>query len=411
MAPRHRSAHQRPGDAHAARHDRILTKEGPPMKLFPTFTKRIVAMSALASSSALAATFVYVSNAEDGEIGAYVMQADGALKTLARVQAAKVVMPMAVSPSRRLLYAASRSKPFTVHVYAIDPGSGALKPLSTAPLAESFPYISLDRNGRFLFGASYGGHLVSVNAVGGDGRVLAEPLQVIPVGRNAHSILVDATNRFVYVPNLGTDQIFQFVFDEKTGRLASNTPAVAQMKQGSGPRHFIFSPDNRFVYLLSELVATVTTLSLDAKTGLLTEASSASALPPDSKLQPGAPRGGIGAPGGPPPRNTDNDVWAADLHLTPNGKFLYASERTSNTLAAFGVDAALGQLTFLSSTPTERQPRGFAIEPKGRYLVASGEKSETISVYAIEQATGALKLLQKYPTGKGSNWVEIVGFD
>src|SRR5205809_1026680 len=194
-------------------------------------------MSALAGG-AHAATYVYVSNAEDGEIGAYAMQPDGALKALARTQVAKTVMPMAVSPNRRLLYAASRSKPYTVHVFAIDPGTGALKPLSTAPLAESFPYISLDRNGRFLFGASYGAHLVSVNAVGGDGRVFAEPLQVIPVGRNAHSILVDATNRFVYVPNLGTDQIFQFVFDEKSGRLASNTPAPAQHRQrhlGRGP--------------------------------------------------------------------------------------------------------------------------------------------------------------------------------
>jgi 6-phosphogluconolactonase len=375
------------------------------MKSFSTFTQGIAmsALVSLASTSALAATFVYVSNAEDGDIGAYSMQADGALAPLARVQAAKVVMPMAVSPNRRLLYAASRSKPFTVHVYSIDSGSGALKPLSTAPLAESFPYISLDRTGRFLFGASYGGHLVSVNAVGGDGRVLAEPLQVIPVGRNAHSILVDASNRFVYVPNLGTDQIFQFVFDEKSGRLASNTPAVLQMKPMTGPRHFIFSPGNKFVYLLSELVATVTTLSLDSRTGLLTEVSSASALPPDSKLQPGAPR--------PSSRNTDNDIWAADLHLTSNGKFLYASERTSNTLAAFSVDAASGKLTYLSSTPTEKQPRGFAIEPRGRFLVASGEKSETISVYAIDPASGALKLLQKVPAGKGANWVEIVSFD
>src|SRR5437867_7061919 len=293
------------------------------MNPFPKFTGGILFMSALASTSAPAATFVYVSNAEDGEIAAYAMQADGTLKALARAQAAKVVMPMAVSPNRRLLYAASRSKPYTVHVYSIDPGTGALKPLSTAPLAESFPYVSLDRNGRFLFGASYGGHLVSVNAVGGDGRVLPEPLQVITVGRNAHSILVDATNRFVYVPNLGTDQIFQFVFDEKSGRLASNTPAVAQMKPGTGPRHFVFSPDNRFVYLLSELVATVTTLSLDAKTGLLTEVGSASALPPDSKLQPGSPR--------PHPRNTDNDIWAADLHLTPDGNFLPSWERPPTT--------------------------------------------------------------------------------
>ena len=380
------------------------------MKPFSKLTGGILLMSALAGG-AHAATFVYVSNAEDGEIAAYAMQPDGTLKALARTQVAKTVMPMALSPNRRLLYAASRSKPYTVHVYAIDPGTGALKALSSAPLAESFPYISLDRNGRFLFGASYGGHLVSVNAVGGDGRVLREPLQVIPVGRNAHSILVDASNRFVFVPNLGTDQIFQFVFDEKSGRLASNTPAVAQMKPGTGPRHFVFSRDNRFVYLLAELLATVTTLSLDPQTGLLTEVSSASALPADSKLVPGAPRGAVGAPGGPPPRNTDNDIWAADLHLTPDGKFLYASERTSSTLAAFGVDAASGKLSYLSSTPTEKQPRGFAIDPTGSFLVACGEKSDTLSVYAIDAASGGLKLLHKAPAGKGANWVEIVAFD
>src|SRR3977135_3330090 len=159
------------------------------MKSFSNFTRGILFMSARAGSSALAATFVYVSNAEDGEIGAYAMQADGALKPLARTQAARGGMPMAGGANPRVLYAASRSKPYTVHVYSIDPGTGALKPLSTAPLAESFPYVSLDRSGRFLFGASYGGHLVSVNAVGGDGRVFTEPLQVIPVGRNAHSIL------------------------------------------------------------------------------------------------------------------------------------------------------------------------------------------------------------------------------
>ena len=371
----------------------------------------IVTASMAAAGSALAGTFVYVSNAEDGDIGIYTMRADGALEPGARVPAAKVVMPMTVSPDRRFLYAASRSKPYSVHAYSIDRSTGTLKLLSTSPLAESFPYISLDKTGRFLFGASYAGHLISVNAVGADGRVAAEPLQVIPVGRNAHSIRVDATNKFVFVPNLGTDQIFEFVFDAKSGHLASNTPAVAQMKQMTGPRHFIFSPDNRFVYLLSELVATVTTLSLDPKSGLLTEVGSASALPPDSKLQPGAPRGAVGAPGGPPPRNTDNDIWAADLHLTPGGNFLYASERTSSTLAAFSVDGASGKLTYLGSTPTEKQPRGFAIDPKGKFLVASGEKSETISAYAIDAASGALKLVGRYPTGKGANWVEIVSLD
>ncbi len=366
---------------------------------------------AMGGGSAFAATFVYVSNAEDGDISTYRLLDSGVLEPGPRVKAGGVVMPMAVSPDKRFLYAASRAKPFTVHVYTIDRGTGALAPLATAPLAESFPYISLDRTGRYLLGASYGAHLISVNAVGADGKVAPEPLQVIPVGRHAHSIRVDEGNRNVYVPTLGSDAIFQFTFDAKNGRLASNTPAIALMKPMTGPRHFVTSRDGKYLYALSELMATVTTFSIDAKTGVLTEASVASGLPADSKLQPGAPRAPITGPNAPPPRNADNDIWAADVHMTANERFLYISERTSNSIGAFSVDGANGKLTYLASTPTEKQPRGFAIDPSGRYMVVSGEKSPTVSVYSIDGGSGALKLLDKYPTGKAANWVEIVAFD
>ncbi len=369
------------------------------------FTAAIVAAlwCVFFSALACAATFVYVSNAEDGDIGMYTLQSDGSLQPGPRVKAEKVVMPMTVSPDKRFLVAAVRSKPFSAYTYGIDRGTGELKPAGTGPLAESFPYVSFDRSGRFLLGASYGAHLVSVNPVGADGRVGA-PLQTIPTARNAHAIRTDNTNRFVFVPHLGTDQVFQFLFDDKSGRLAANTPPVLQLKAGTGPRHLITSPDNRFVYLLNELTATVTTLALDGKTGLLSEMSSASALPPDTKLVPGAPRPSPG-------RNTANDIWASDLHLTPNGKFLYAAERTGSTLGAFSVDAATGKLTYLGSTPTEKQPRGFRIDPTGRFIIVAGEKSETISTYTIDPSSGALKPIGKYPTGKGSNWVEIVSFD
>ncbi|HXM82365.1 MAG TPA: beta-propeller fold lactonase family protein [Burkholderiales bacterium] len=362
-----------------------------------------VLLSLLFSTPLLAATFVYVSNAEDGEIGMYTLQSDGSLQPGPRFKAEKVVMPMTVSPDKRFLIAAVRSKPFSAYTYSIDRRTGALNLVATGPLAESFPYISFDRSGRFLLGASYGAHLVSVNPVGADGRV-GEPMQVIPTARNAHAIRTDNTNRFVFVPHLGTDQVFQFLFDEKSGRLTANTPPVAQMKAGTGPRHLITSSDNRFVYLLNELTATVTTLALDGKTGTLKEVSFASALPPDSKLAPGAPRPSPG-------RNVDNDIWASDLHLTPNGRFLYAAERTSSSIGAFSVDAATGNLTYLGSTPTEKQPRGFRIDPTGRFIVVSGEKSDTITSYSIVQSNGSLMPIGKVPTGKGSNWVEIVSFD
>lgn len=349
-----------------------------------------------------AATFVYVSNADDGDISQYTLQADGSLKGGARFKAESVVMPMSVSPDKRFLAAAVRSKPFAVYTYGIDRKTGALKLLGHSPLAESLPYIRHDNTGKFLLGASYPGHLVSVNRIGSDGKV-GEPIQVIPTALNAHSIVTDRTNKYVFVPHLGSDQIFQFTLDARSGKLAANTPPVLQMKKGTGPRHLVVSGDNKFLYLLNELTATVTTLSLDAKTGTLKEEGSALALPADAKLFPGAPRP---TPG----RDVANDIWASDLHLTPNGKFLYAAERTSSTIAAFSVDGASGKLSYLSSTPTEKQPRGFAIDPAGRFMVVSGEKSESLSTYAIG-ADGSLKRVGQYPVGKGANWVEIVSFD
>ncbi|HZO01219.1 MAG TPA: beta-propeller fold lactonase family protein [Burkholderiales bacterium] len=364
--------------------------------------KRIFAalVSVALSVPAAAATFVYVSNAEDGDIGLYMLRSDGTLQPGARFKAGPNLMPMSVSPDKRFLVAASRAKPFTAYTFSIERASGSLKPVGSGPLAESFPYILHDRTGRHLLSASYGGHLVSVNPVNADGTVGA-PSQVIPTARNAHAIITDKTNRFAFVPHLGTDQIFQFQFDEKSGRLSANTPPVLQLKAGTGPRHLITSPDNRFVYLLNELTATITTLANE--NGLLKEVSSVSALPPESKLGPGMPRPQQG-------RDVSNDIWASDLHVTPNGRFLYAAERTSSTLNGFSVDPASGKLTYLGSTPTEKQPRGFRIDPAGRFMVVSGEKSDTISSYAIDPS-GSLRAVGKVPTGKGSNWVEIVSFD
>jgi 6-phosphogluconolactonase len=355
------------------------------------------------SGQAMAVTFVYVSNAEEGDIGLYLMQPDGSLRAGPRFKADRTVMPMSVSRDKRWLVAAARAKPYLAYTYSIHRTSGALQLVSTGPLAESFPYITFDRTSRWLFGASYGANLVSVNPVGADGRI-GEPLQVIPTARNAHAIHPDRTNHFVFVPHLGTDQVFQFLFDENTGRLSANTPPVLQLKAGTGPRHLQFSRDNRFIYLLNELSGTVTTLALDAKTGSLSEVSSTSILPPETKLQPGAPRP---TPG----RNVDQDVWASDLHVTPDERFLYAAERTSSTINALRVDKETGKLTYLGSTPTEKQPRGFQISPQGRYLVVAGEKSDTISSYAIDASSGALRLIGKYPTGKGSNWIEIITYD
>jgi 6-phosphogluconolactonase len=130
--------------------------------------------------------------------------------------------------------AAARSSPPQAWSYLIDRTSGSLTPIGTGPLAESLPYIAFDATGRWLLGASYGGNLVCVNRVSDDGRVGA-PLQIVSTARNAHAIRADNTNRFVFVPHLGTDQVFQFRFDDKTGRLTANTPPLVQLEAGCGP--------------------------------------------------------------------------------------------------------------------------------------------------------------------------------
>jgi 6-phosphogluconolactonase len=167
----------------------------------------------------------------------------------------------------------------------------------------------------------------------------ATPSQVIPVGRHAHSIRVDGTNRSAYVMTLGTDELFMFDFDAASGKLTSKTPAVALMPPLTGPRHFVTSADNKFLYMLSELRATVTSFAIDPATGLLKEVSSTSALSPDSKLVPGAPRAPITGPNAPPPRNAENDIWAA--HPSPlNGTIVASGARKALNVLGDGATGA-----------------------------------------------------------------------
>jgi 6-phosphogluconolactonase len=336
-------------------------------------------------------TCVYVANAESNEIS--VLRLDSARGDLAAVATIPVPgvqepgqsLPLAVSPDRRVLYAATRGEPRRAVGFAIDPGSGSLTHVASGPLAESMAYIITDRTGRFLLGASYPGNLVSVNPIGPPGTVHA-PQQIVRNHPKAHSIRVDAANRHVLVPTLGNDRVSQFTFDAGTGRLTPNDPPTAEVAAGAGPRHFVFHPGGRWVYVVGELDGQVYAFDYNAGHGTLTGTQTVSALPPGFS--------------GPPA--------AADLHITPDGRFLYASVRATSTLAAFRVDPATGALTLIGSVPTEDKPRGFNIDPSGRYLLAVGQLSHRLSIYAIDPAAGSLTRLEQYAVGRNPNWVEIV---
>src|SRR5262245_43498709 len=363
------------------------------------------------TSMSAAKTFVYVSNAQDGNIDAYVMD-NGALTPIGKTEAAKMVMPMAVSPDKKILYAVIRSQPVRVLSFSIDPATGKLTQKASAPLPDSMPYVSTDRSGRFLFTASYGGDKLAVSPIGANGLVEAEAIQVIPTGRNAHSILPDPTNKFVYAATLGANQVLQFTFDSATGKLTPNQPAAVGPEAGHGPRHMIFSPDNKNLYVLNELSGYVTQYAINAGKGTLTLVENVNSVPAEAGLVWGVAQAPVGAapatPAAAAPKDDKPKVWAADIQITPNGKFLYSTERTTSKIALFTVAADTGKLTYVGNFATEAQPRGIRIDPKGQYLVASGEKSDRISVYKIDQATGKLGEPSRYPVGSGANWVEIV---
>lgn len=365
-----------------------------------------------ATSMSMAKTFVYVSNAQDGNIDTYNMDmSTGALTPVGKTEAAKMVMPMTLSPNKKYLYAVIRSQPTRVLTYAIDPATGALAQKASAPLPDSMPYVSTDHTGRFLFTASYGGDKLAVSPIGENGLVEAEAIQVIPTGRNAHSIMPDRSNNFVYAATLGANQVLQFTFDSKTGKLTANEPPAVSPEAGHGPRHLAFSPDNKYLYVLNELSGHVTQYTIDPSKGTLTLVDSISSVPAEAGLAWGAPQAPVGAapaPASVAAKDEKPKVWAADIQITPDGKFLYSTERTTNKIALFTVAPGTGKLTYVTNFATEAQPRGIRIDPSGQYLVASGEKSDRVSVYKIDKGTGKLGGPNRYPVGNGANWVEIV---
>lgn len=341
----------------------------------------------IAAGPASAATWVYVSNADSQDISVFAFdRGAAALTPVETVAVGGMAMPMAVSPDKRVLYVALRSQPFRVLSFAIDPASGKLRKLGEAPLADSMANIDTDATGRWLFAASYPGHKITVNSIDKDGLVGAVQ-QLIPTAPNAHAIHADASNRHVFATSLGGDNLSSWRFDAASGRLSPNEPALTPVTpEKSGPRHFVWDRDQRHMYVLDELDAGLHVMDYDAARGTLRAVQRTTTLP----------AGFTGKP------------WAADLHLSPDGRLLYASERTSSTLSTFRVDPATGQLQPLGQVPTEKTPRGFAVDSSGRFLIAAGQDSHSVSVHPIDAASGLPGTPTRTPAGKNPNWVEIV---
>lgn len=331
-------------------------------------------------------TVVYISNADSREI--FVMKLDTTTGQLSFIESEPTsgnVMPLALSPDHRYLYASLRSEPYAVSTFSINPQNGMLDHLATAKLPVNMAYLSVDQSGRYLFAASYSGSKVSVNFIGPDGMLQPEPLQVLSTGRNAHAIVADHLNRHVYVPNLGDDQILQYTLDPGTRMLRPNDPPLIKTASGAGPRHLAEHPEGRFWFLINELDGTINSYE-SGQSGALKFLSSVNLMPEAHSGKPSA----------------------ADIHVHPSGLFLYTTERGSNTLCAFRIDPLNGKLTVIAHYPTETQPRSFNIDPSGKFLIVAGQQSHRLSVYRINPQSGTLSKVSDAAAGRNPNWIEVI---
>ncbi len=315
----------------------------------------------------------------------------GRLATLGPVAETTNPSYLAIHPSRRFLFAANEvdngggDKTGSVSSFAIDAKTGKLTLINTVSSRGADPcYVAVDKTGKYILVANYGGGNVAVFPVGSDGR-LGEASAFIQhtghgtnperqEGPHAHSINLSPDNRFAVAADLGLDELIVYRFDATKGSLAANEPPFAKVNSGAGPRHFDFHPRGKFAYAICEMGSTITAFAYDAAAGALKELQTVSTLPKDY--------------------SGSNDD--ADIHVHPSGKFLYGSNRGHDSIVVFAIDPDQGTLTLVEHVPTQgKTPRNFGIDPSGTYLFAANQNSDNIVVFRIDSKTGRLT-----PTGQ-----------
>jgi 6-phosphogluconolactonase (cycloisomerase 2 family) len=344
----------------------------------------LAAVVLLSVSPVVAGQFVYVSESGDDSIAIFRQDPQtGELTFLSRQETDGSPGALDVGPRRKFLFAALRSTK-TLASFQIDPLTGQLTLLSTTAHEEDPTYVYVDRTGDWLLAASYGAGKVSVHRIRESGRLDPEGLWYT-TAEKAHCIRLDRLNWHAFVPHTGPERIYQFNFDRQTGELTPNDQPFVETPAGSGPRHLWFHPKLDVAYVDNEQGSSVTVYDFDFNAGTLRPRDTLSTHPDDF---------------------TGNNT-NADLEVTPDGRFLYVSNRGHDSIAAFSVSTDDGALAFLGTFPTEQTPRSFNIDPTGRYLYAAGQKSNRLAAYHI-RPDGKLLQFAGYETGTSPAWVLVV---
>jgi 6-phosphogluconolactonase len=296
---------------------------------------------------------------------------------------------VAIHPSGKYLYAINEvgeyqgKKTGSVTSFSIGADGGLTKLNEADSFGPGPCHVTVDRRGKNVLLANYGGGSVAVLPIAGDGKLKPPSSGVQHTGSSvdkgrqeaphAHSINVSPDNRFAFAADLGLDAVRIYKFNADTGQLDQNDPPEVKVAPGSGPRHFAFHPDGKRAYVINEMKCTLTAFEYDAKTGALRETQTLPTTPD------GVQRG----------------YSTAEVQVHPNGRFVYGSNRGAHTIAIFSV-AGDGKMAVVGHQPTGgRTPRNFGIDPTGTFLLAANQDTNDIHVFRIDRDTGKLT-----PTGE-----------
>lgn len=289
----------------------------------------------------------------------------------------------AVSPDGKYLYSVSETsdKGGSVFAYEILPDL-SLRFINQQPsLGRSACHVAINREQTMLFVANYSSGVFTYYHLNPDGSI-SEPVNHYEYEGSGphpnqnishpHQAMLSPDQKYVYVPDLGTDQVHQYLIKPYTGELASLEPASFRLPPGSGPRHMTFHPDHPYAYVINELGNTIQALDYDESTGQLTGIEIYSTLPDDFE-----------------------DVsYCADIHISPDGKFLYGSNRGHNSLVIFRILPETGELERIGFTSVHGDwPRNFYISEDGHFVYVGNQRSGNITTFSRDQESGELSLV------------------
>lgn len=321
-----------------------------------------------------------------GSKGIYFYEMDSMTGKLSYKSAIMTVNPsfLTIHPNRKWLYSVGETGAGTISAFAIDTATEKLTLLNTVSAVGDAPcFVSTDKTGKYVLIANYSSGNVSVFPISGNGSLNQSSDVVQHTGNSidalrqtsphAHMIAENMVNRFVYAADLGIDKVLVYKLDTLAGKL-SRTSSDATITPGSGPRHFVFHPSKSWCYVLNELKGSIEVFSVNNNTGSLARFQVISAMKDGDTNYPGS----------------------AEIFITPDSKYLYASNRGDvNSIAMYTIDQTSGKLNVIDWVSVNgKTPRSFSIDPTGKFVLVANQDSGNIVTFKINKTNGKLE-----PTG------------